>query len=118
MYIQKIEVLHLPDSDSDILNQYIPARHGAISAVINNKPINFKKGDKFSKTQDLTPIDLMVYSLMMWKSKSFIKAHKENFDQNAGQNFDQHRIRLWIQLGGQNFGKTRIRCWIQLGSDV
>ena len=38
-YIQKIEVLHLPDSDSDILNQYIPARHGAISAVINNKPI-------------------------------------------------------------------------------
>ena len=58
-------------------NSLITANEFKYHGIINNKPINFKKGDKFSKTQDLTPIDLMVYSLMMWKSKSFIKAHKE-----------------------------------------
>ena len=59
----------------------ITANEFKYHGIINNKPINFKKGDKFSKTQDLTPIDLMVYSLMMWKSKSFIKAYKEKKEQ-------------------------------------
>ena len=58
-------------------NSLITANEFKYHGIINNKPINFKRGDKFSKTQDLTPIDLMVYSLMMWKSKSFKKAYKE-----------------------------------------
>ena len=62
-------------------NSLITANEFKYHGIINNKPINFKKGDKFSKTQDLTPIDLMVYSLMMWKSKSFIKAYKEKKEQ-------------------------------------
>ena len=58
-------------------NSLITANEFKYHGIINNRPINFKRGDKFSKTQDLTPIDLMVYSLMMWKSKSFKKAYKE-----------------------------------------
>ena len=57
-------------------NSLITANEFKYHGIINNKPINFKKNDKFSKTQDLTPIDLMVYSLMMWKSKSFISAYE------------------------------------------
>lgn len=58
-------------------NSLITANEFKYHGIINNKPINFKKGDKFSKTQDLIPIDLMVYSLMMWKSKSFIKSYEK-----------------------------------------
>lgn len=35
------------------------------------KPINFKFNTKFEKTQDLKPISLMNYCVMMWRSKSF-----------------------------------------------
>jgi CMP-N-acetylneuraminic acid synthetase len=42
-------------------------------SIYENNPINFKINEKFAKTQDLKPIQSLVYSLMMWKSKSFIK---------------------------------------------
>ena len=47
-------------------------------ALINKKPINFKTNSKFMKTQDLKPLQTMVYSQMMWKSKSFIKSYNKN----------------------------------------
>ena len=37
------------------------------------KPLNFKNKDKFAKTQNLNPVEIMVYSLMIWSAKSFIK---------------------------------------------
>ena len=43
----------------------------------NLKPINFNYKSKFEKTQDLKPISLMNYCVMMWKSKSFLKSMKE-----------------------------------------
>jgi CMP-N-acetylneuraminic acid synthetase len=42
-------------------------------SLYENTPINFKIKEKFAKTQDLKPIQSLVYSLMMWNSKSFIK---------------------------------------------
>lgn len=47
-------------------------------SLINKKPINFKVNSKFIKTQDLQPLQTMVYSQMMWTSKSFIKSYKKN----------------------------------------
>jgi len=46
-------------------------------ALFCNKPLNYKSNSKFAKTQDLKPINLMVYSLMMWKSKSFLTSYKK-----------------------------------------
>lgn len=43
-----------------------------------NKPLNYSKNTKFSKTQDLKPAQTFVYSLMMWKKNSFIKKYKNN----------------------------------------
>ncbi|MDA9650965.1 hypothetical protein N9T21_03835 [Candidatus Pelagibacter sp.] len=40
------------------------------------KPINFKFNTKFEKTQDLKPITLMNYCVMMWRSKSFLNNMK------------------------------------------
>ena len=46
-------------------------------AINNKKPINFNLNTKFAKTQDLNPIDLLVYSQMMWNTSSFIKSYKK-----------------------------------------
>ena len=47
-----------------------------VHAKYKNKPLNYKKNQKFKKTQELNHVELMVYSLMMWKSKSFLKSYK------------------------------------------
>ncbi len=44
-------------------------------SLYENKPINFKIDEKFAKTQDLIPVQSLVYSLMMWKAKSFLKTY-------------------------------------------
>lgn len=44
-------------------------------SLCENNPINFKIDEKFSKTQDLKPIQSLVYSLMMWNSKTFLKIY-------------------------------------------
>lgn len=47
-------------------------------ALIDNRPINFRNNSKFKRTQDLKPLYVMVYSQMMWKSKSFLNYYKKN----------------------------------------
>ena len=42
-----------------------------------NKPINYNQNSPFLKTQDLNYIELMVYSLMMWNTKSFSKSFEK-----------------------------------------
>ena len=44
----------------------------------NNKPVNFKTNKKFDRTQDLLPVSEMVYTLMMWNTKTFLKSYKKN----------------------------------------
>ena len=43
----------------------------------NNHPINFELDGKFEQTQDLIPIQEMVYSIMMWNTSSYIKEMKK-----------------------------------------
>ena len=58
------------------LNSLITVNNRYFHSLYKNKPINFNLNDKFAKTQDLIPIQEMVYSVMMWTSKSFIRAYK------------------------------------------
>ena len=55
------------------LNSLITVIERQAHCVLNQKPINFVKEHKFEKTQDLDPVREMVYSIMMWKTSSFIK---------------------------------------------
>mgnify|MGYP006128723551 FL=1 len=43
----------------------------------NNKPLNYLTTSKFARTQDLKPVQTFIYSLMMWKRKSFLKQYKK-----------------------------------------
>ena len=40
--------------------------------------LNFKINERFAKTQDLEPLEIMVYSIMMWNANTFIKSYKKN----------------------------------------
>ncbi len=49
----------------------ITVKDEQVHAVFKNKPINFKFGEVFKKTQDLEPVQPFVYSLMIWRSDIF-----------------------------------------------
>tara|TARA_X000000950_G_scaffold284285_2_gene387070 strand:- start:136 stop:837 length:702 start_codon:yes stop_codon:yes gene_type:complete len=53
------------------LNSLITTSEKSVHSFYNKKPINFSLKTKFQRTQDLKPIEEMVYSLMIWKTKSF-----------------------------------------------
>ena len=53
----------------------ITSKNEYFHSLCENNPINFKIDEKFSKTQDLKPIQSLVYSLMMWNSKTFLKTY-------------------------------------------
>ena len=44
---------------------------------MNQEGINYKSNELFAKTQDLPPVSRFVYSVMMWDSKTFLKAMDE-----------------------------------------
>ncbi len=58
------------------LNTLITTVDKKFHYIYKNKPINFKINGKFKQTQDLTPLKEMVYSIMMWDSKSFVNNMK------------------------------------------
>ena len=61
------------------LNSLITTQQVNVHGLINNKnkklrPINFSYKTKFEKTQNLKPIKLMNYCIMMWRSNTFLKS--------------------------------------------
>tara|TARA_Y100000590_G_scaffold463588_1_gene630721 strand:+ start:3122 stop:3820 length:699 start_codon:yes stop_codon:yes gene_type:complete len=60
------------------LNSLITTNNFKNHAIFKKKNLNFKKKERFAKTQNLKPVELMVYSIMMWKKDSFIKSYKIN----------------------------------------
>ena len=56
------------------INSLITVIERQAHCVHNQTPVNFNLQGKFEQTQDLIPVKEMVYSIMMWKSDSFIEA--------------------------------------------
>lgn len=56
------------------LNSLITVIDRQSHCVHDQKPVNFRLEGKFEQTQDLIPVEEMVYSIMMWRSDSFIEA--------------------------------------------
>ena len=59
------------------LNSLITTAKNQSHSIYNGKPINYKISEKFQQTQNLEPVYTMVYSIMMWKSKTFMKSMKK-----------------------------------------
>ena len=60
------------------LNSLITTNKLKNHAIYKNKPLNYKTKERFAKAQDLEPIAIMVYSVMMWKANTFIKNYEKN----------------------------------------
>tara|TARA_B100000686_G_C16786186_1_gene975414 strand:+ start:2700 stop:3419 length:720 start_codon:yes stop_codon:yes gene_type:complete len=60
------------------IDSLITTTQHSLHGIMSNKPINFKFNKLFEKTQDLKKIELFLYSLFIWKCKTFLKSYKKN----------------------------------------
>ncbi len=60
------------------LNSLITTNKLRNHVIFKTKPLNYKVKERFAKTQNLEPVEFMVYSIMMWNSKSFIESYKND----------------------------------------
>lgn len=55
------------------LDSLMTVKNEQVHCVYKGKPVNFNTKGLFAQTQDLVPVQPFVYSLMMWRSKTFIR---------------------------------------------
>ena len=59
------------------LDSLVTVKDEQVHCIYKNEAVNFTLEGKFSQTQDLTPIQSFVYSIMMWRTHPFVEAMKE-----------------------------------------
>ena len=58
------------------LDSLITVGNQQVHCVYQGEPINFGVDEIFAKTQDLTPVQPFVYSVMMWRSQAFMETFR------------------------------------------
>ena len=69
-----------------MFNFYVKHKYKTLIAVknlqahanYNNKALNYSKNTKFARTQDLNPVQTLIYSFMIWDRSTFLKSYKKN----------------------------------------
>ena len=85
-WVNPISPLQTGDEVSDVINYFIregldsliTVENQQVHCVYQGQPVNFQIGDIFAKTQDLTPVQPFVYSIMMWRTATFIPAFQRD----------------------------------------
>ena len=54
------------------LDTLITVKNEQVHCVYEGKPVNFVRDELFAQTQDLNPVQACVYSIMMWRNKTFL----------------------------------------------
>jgi len=60
------------------LDSLITVEEKKVHANFRNEPINYSPNEVFSQTQDLLPVNIFTYSLMMWRRETFISQYLKN----------------------------------------
>lgn len=60
------------------LDSLITVRNEQVHALLDGKPLNFVESEIFAQTQDLKPVGLFVYSVMMWRAGTFVEHFKKH----------------------------------------
>jgi CMP-N-acetylneuraminic acid synthetase len=55
------------------LDSLITVKDEQVHCIYQGTPLNFRVGEIFAKTQDLTPVQPFVYSVMMWRTQTFME---------------------------------------------
>jgi len=56
------------------LDSLITVKDERFHGLLAGKPLNFDPETPFARTQDLVPIQIFVYSVMMWRTRTFLEA--------------------------------------------
>ncbi|MEW6428687.1 MAG: acylneuraminate cytidylyltransferase family protein [Thermodesulfobacteriota bacterium] len=59
------------------LDTLITVAEAQVHANFRGRPLNYRTGELFAQTQDLDPVELFVYSVMMWRSAPFLAEYRE-----------------------------------------
>lgn len=60
------------------LDSLITVRNEQVHVLSGGRPLNFQENEIFAQTQDLKPVGLFVYSIMMWRSRTFLEHFEKN----------------------------------------
>lgn len=64
--------------EAENLDSLITTRREGFHALFKGQPINFEVQGKFARTQDLPPVSIFVYSVMMWRSSVFLEHYHKH----------------------------------------
>ncbi len=59
------------------LDALITTKNEQVHCVYQDNPINFRMEEVFAQTQDLEPVHPFVYSIMMWRNRTFMDVYEE-----------------------------------------
>ena len=59
------------------LDSLITVKDEQVHAIYEGKPVNFELQERFAQTQDIIPVQPFVYSVMMWRTQTFVREFKE-----------------------------------------
>ncbi len=59
------------------LDSLITVTDQQVHANFSDSPLNYKTDELFAQTQDLTPVELFVYSVMMWRVPPFLDEYEK-----------------------------------------
>ena len=59
------------------LDSLITVKNEQVHCLYQSKPLNFNPEEIFVRTQDLSPVQPFVYSIMMWRAKVFQRFYKK-----------------------------------------
>ena len=60
------------------LDTLITTKNEQVHCVYQGNPVNFRTEEIFAQTQDLEPVQPFVYSIMMWRSRTFVDAYQKS----------------------------------------
>jgi len=60
------------------LDSLITVRNEQVHALLDGEPLNFNPAKVFAQTQDLNQVGLFVYSVMMWRTQTFLTSFEKN----------------------------------------
>ena len=86
VWVNPIAPLQKPEEIKKVINFFITKKLNSLittnqlknHSIFKGKPLNFNLKERFAKTQNLDPVETMVYSIMMWRSNSFIKSYMKS----------------------------------------
>ena len=79
-WVNPISPLQTGDEMREVINYFlkndldtlITVKNDQVHCVYEEKPVNFVRDELFAQTQDLKPVQTCVYSIMMWRNKTFL----------------------------------------------